>query len=175
MSHPLHRDVADKVRSRLDENFELLRDPACGGSHQLPLFIVAPKARETRVCCVDMLVIQDRKIRAIIEIEESGFHPTKICGKFFQAVLTNYYIHASHSNEEIPYSKEVTFIQVLDSTKFQKQGSKKGLQAEIIEKEINRMLPLGNINEYRLFLIGDQSYHEGLDSFGEIISEILSV
>ena len=177
MNHPLHISVAQEVRKRLDiKNFELLFDPACDDKehHQLPLFIGGTKARETRMCCVDILVMQDRKVRAIVEIEESGFHPTKICGKFFQAVLANYYIHDSHLNERIPFADKVIFFQVLDRSKFPEPVSKKGIQAEIIEKEINRTLPLRQIKEYRLFLIGGQNDHEGLFSFGDIISEIFT-
>lgn len=57
MGHPLHLAVADEIESHLNGRAELVRDPACGGSQQLPLFIGQRKARDTRMCCVDLLII----------------------------------------------------------------------------------------------------------------------
>ena len=39
MAHPLHLAYADENQRRLGSRFELVRDPACGGNHQLPLFV----------------------------------------------------------------------------------------------------------------------------------------
>ena len=90
MSHPLHIAIAASIKQHLGELGELLCDPACGGKQHLPLFVGTRKGRDTRMCCVDLLVILSGKIRVIVEIEESGFHPTKICGKFLQSVLATH-------------------------------------------------------------------------------------
>jgi hypothetical protein len=77
------------------------------------------------MCCVDLLVRSSGTVRAIVEIEESGFLPTKICGKFLQAALATHFIHDLNTEPAIPYADEVIFIQVLDGSKFLKPGSRK--------------------------------------------------
>jgi hypothetical protein len=173
MGHPLHLAVADEMQQRLDSRFELVRDPACGGNQQLPLFVGRRKARDTRMCCVDLLVLSSGTVRAIVEIEESGFLPTKICGKFLQAALATHFIHDSRGEAAIPYADEVLFIQVLDGSKCLKTGTRKGSQAELIERQIQDMLPLRGITEYRLFFICGKSDKRGLDAFGEAIASAL--
>ena len=170
MGHPLHLAVADEIQGRIDSRFELVRDPACGGNHQLPLFVGPRKARDTRMCCVDLLVLQSGTVRAIIEIEESGFLPTKICGKFLQAALATHFIHHSRTEAVILYAKEVLFIQVLDGSKCLKPGTRKDSQAELIERQIRDMLPLRGITEYRLKFISGKDDKQGLASVGEVIS-----
>ncbi|MCI5220822.1 MAG: hypothetical protein D3914_16915, partial [Candidatus Electrothrix sp. LOE2] len=140
--HPLHFAVADTIKQHLPGQYELLRDPACGGTQQLPLFVGLEKTRATRMCCVDLLILAEGKVRGIIEIEESDFKPTKPCGKFLQAALATHFIHNSHPVGPIPYAEQVSFIQVLDSSKFLKSGSRKDTQAEIIKHQIRDLLPL---------------------------------
>jgi hypothetical protein len=126
MSHPLHLAVAEEIHRLLDSRFELVRDKDCRGNQQIPLFIGRRKARETRMCCVDLLVLQSGTIRAIVEIEESGFIPTKICGKFLQAALATHFIHDTRAETAIPYAEKVLFIQVLDGS-MPKAGHPQGL------------------------------------------------
>ncbi len=173
MEHPLHLAVADEIHRRIDSPLELVKDPACGGNQHIPLFVGQRKARDTRICCVDLLVLQSGTIRAILEIEESGFIPTKICGKFLQAALATHFIHDARSETAIPFADEVLFIQVLDSSKFLKPGSRKDLQAELIERQIREMLPLRGITDYRLFLISGKNDKLGLASVGEAIKSVL--
>jgi len=150
IDHPLHLAVADEIHRGLDSRFELACDPTCGGKHQLPLFVGQRKARDTPMCCVDLLVLHSGTVRAIIEIEESGFLPTKICGKFLQAAIATHFIHDSFTETTIPYDEEVIFIQVLDGSKCLKPGTQKDSQAKRIEQKIRGMLPLYGITEYRL-------------------------
>jgi hypothetical protein len=173
MDHPLHLAVAEKVRQRLDSRFELVLDPACGGNQQLPLFVGQRKARYTRMCCVDLLVLQAGRGRAIVEIEESGFLPTKICGKFLQAALATHFIHGSRSEAAIPYADKVLFIQVLDGSKCLKPGTRKDSQAELIERQIRNILPLRGITEYRLVFISGKSDQQGLASVGKAIASAM--
>jgi hypothetical protein len=125
------------------------------------------------MCCVDLLVIQSGTVRAIVEIEESGFLPTKICGKFLQAALATHFIHDSRAEAAIPYADEVLFIQVLDGSKCLKPGTRKDLQAELIERQIRGMLPLRGITAYRLVIISGESDQRGLSSVGETIASAL--
>lgn len=175
MSHPLHRAVADVCRRQLKSDFELILDVACGGDQRVPLFVGPTQARETEMCCVDLLVLQDNRVRAIVEIEESGFEPTKTCGKFFQAVLANHYIHDDNSPRVVPYADKVLFIQVLDSSKFPASGSSKEAQAEQIEERIRSLLPLGRITDYRLVLIKGEDDEAGLDRFAQALRDGLGL
>lgn len=125
------------------------------------------------MCCVDLLVLQSGTVRVIIEIEESGFLPTKICGKFLQAALATHFIHDSLAEGAVPYADEVLFIQVLDGSKCLKPGTKKDSQAELIERQIRSMLPLRGITEYRLFFISGKCDQLGLASVCEAIASAL--
>jgi len=162
MDHPLHLAVAEEIRQRIDSRFEIVRDPACGGNQHLPLFVGQRKARDTRMCCVDLLVLQSGTVRAIVEIEESGFLPAKICGKFLQAAIATHFIHDSRAEATIPYADKVLFIQVLDGSKCLKPGTRKDSQAELIEQQIRNLLPLGGITECRLFFISGKGDQRGL-------------
>jgi hypothetical protein len=174
MGHPLHLAVADEIYRRLDSRFELVRDTACGGNHHIPLFVGREKARDTRMCCVDLPVLQSGTVRAIIEIEESGFLPTKICGKFLQAALATHFIHDSRTESAIPYADEVLFVQVLDGSKCLKQGTRKDSQAELIERHIREMLPIRGITEYRVSFIFGKDDKLSLTCVGEAIASALS-
>jgi len=170
MGHPLHRAVAEEVRKWLNNRFELVLDPACGGNHQAPLFVGKCKARDTRMCCVDLLVLQSKTVRAIIEIEESGFLPTKICGKVLQAALATHFIYDSYSETAIPYADKVLFIQVLDGSKCLKPGTRKGSQGKLIERQIRDMLPLRGITEYKLVFVSGKNDQKGLDLIGKAVA-----
>lgn len=173
MLHSLHLAVAEEIALHLDHRFELLRDPACGGGHQLPLFVGRRKARDTRMCCVDSLVLSAGQVRVIVEIEESGFLPTKICGKFLQAALADNFIHDSRQATVAPYAEKVLFLQVLDGSKCLKRGTRKDAQAELIERNIQQMLPLRGITDYGLFFVLGPDDQVGLDRVGAAISETL--
>ena len=176
MRHPLHQAVAEAIEEQLNGRAELMRDPACGGNQQLPLFIGPRKGRDTRMCCVDLLIISKERVRVIVEIEESGFLPTKICGKFLQSALATHFIHDSQSEAAIPYGEKVLFIQVLDGSKCLKRGTRKDSQAEIIELEIGELLPLkkSHISDYRIFFISSERDKGGLATVGRTVSAALT-
>lgn len=129
VKHPLHVAVADELERRLDGRGELIRDPACVGDsscgrlQHLPLFVGSVKGRVNHMCDADLLVLSGGKVRVIVEIEESGFLPTKICGKFLQAALATHFIHDSHEGQAVPYDC-VLFVQVIDGSKALRPGSK---------------------------------------------------
>lgn len=173
VDHPLHRAVANEIECVLSDEHELLRDPACNGSQLLSLFAGRAKARDTRMCCVDLLVVSGGQVRAIIEIEESGFIPTKVCGKVLQAALASHYVSGS-SAAAIPYGREVLFVQVLDSSKCLKRGTRKDAQASLIEREIKAMLPLRGITDYRLFFASTEPADNGLAALRAAVATALS-
>ena len=160
----MHLKVAATIQDALAKKpFRLLLDPACGGNQHLPLFISEKKCRATRMCCVDILILKNEKVRAIIEIEESGFLPTKICGKYLQAAIADHFIHASHT-KALPYDDKVTFIQILDGSKSLKSGSQKEEQAMLIADKINKNASSFNIQQYLLFYIKGSDDTERLDA-----------
>lgn len=167
MRHPLHLAVAEELAQRLPSSCTLLRDPACGGEQHLPLFIGAEKSRATRMCCVDLLILAEDKVRGIIEIEESGFLPTKICGKFLQSALATHFIHDSQPDGPISYAEKIFFIQVLDGSKCLKTGTRKDAQGKLIEQEIQKLLPLRDITDYRLVFVAGKDDASGLATVGE--------
>ena len=175
MSHLLHVAVAEAIKRQLNPPIELVLDQACGGNQQIPLFVGQRKGRDTRMCCADLLVISLGKVRAIIEIEESGFIPTKICGKFLQSAIATHFIHDSRSEVSIPYCENVLFVQVLDGSKCLKPGTRKDIQAELIEQMIRELLPLkkSTITDYRLFFVSGIKDQAGLAPIGEAVSEHL--
>jgi len=107
-------------------------------------------------------------------LEESGFHPTKICGKFLQAALATHFIHDSRQEGAIPYAAKVLFIQVLDGSKCLKPGTRKNLQAELIQKQILGILPFRGITQYRLIFVSGKNDQKGLATAGETIVSYLT-
>ncbi len=157
MSHPLHEKIADLIEKALKDfpDLKIIKDPACCSEKQnkqhIPLFRSDKKTRETRYCCVDLLILQGDKVRIIVEIEESNIKPTQVLGKFLTAALSNYYIHEKDGDPK-EMADSVAFIQVLDSSKL-KYGSVKLEQFRNLEKSIQQIIPLkdSRINCYKLF------------------------
>lgn len=180
MKHPLHAAVAKELEQRLGGRGELIRDPACvgdpsaGGLQHLPLFVGATKSRANHMCDVDLLVLSGGHVRVIVEVEESGFSPTKICGKFLQAALATHFIHDSHEGQAVPYGR-VLFVQVIDGSKALKTGSKKDLQGKLIEEQIRKMVARGGMGvaDYRLFFVCGATDLLRLGSVGEAVSSTL--
>ena len=174
MGHPLHQAVADRIAKAVNQDWELVRDPACGGRQHLPLFVGKRKARDTRMCCVDLLLLMGGRVRGIVEIEESGFLPTKICGKFLQAGLADHFIHNSRREGPVPYADRVLFIQVLDGSACLRDGGRKEQQGRLIEAEIRRLLPLRGLTDYQLFFLNGPDDQEGLGAVSTVVSELLA-
>jgi hypothetical protein len=148
--HPLHKEIADKLERIFPPN-SLVRDEACDGDQRIPLFYDREKSRETEYCNVDLLVMKENKIKAIIEIEESNVKPTQICGKFLTSALARYYIHDNELNEPIGMNDSVAFFQIVDTSKLEGKSAKPG-QWKALERSIQSILPLRNskITSYRL-------------------------
>jgi hypothetical protein len=172
--HPLHKAVADAIERALGRDVELVRDPACRGQQQIPLFVGKRKARDTRMCCVDLLLLVGGHVRAMVEIEESGFLPTKICGKFLQAALADHFIHDTRKEGPVPYGEHVLFVQVFDGLGCLKGGSRKEQQARLIEAKIRRLLPLRGLSDYRLFFVNGAADEVGLEAVATAVSNMLA-
>lgn len=154
MSHPLHLKVGKAINNKIGDKAVLVRDQACGGTQHIPLFNGLDRNRATQLCKVDLLLLKDDRVKVIVEIEESGFNPTKICGKFLTSALATHYIHGRNPSPK-QYGSKVLFIQILDGSKFSKRGASKESQCKLIETRINAMLPLlgCGITEYQLFIV----------------------
>lgn len=148
--HPLHKKIADMIENVLPSH-SLIKDEACGGNQRIPLFYDTKKSRETEYCNVDLLVLKENKIKAIIEIEESNVKPTQVCGKFLTSALARYYIHDNGMNMPIGMNDSVAFFQIVDTSKL-KGKSAKPEQWKALERSIQSVLPLKNsrITLYRL-------------------------
>ena len=154
IKHHLHRKIGAALRNNF-YNQDLILDPACDGSQNIPLFLNDDRSNETEICNVDAAIIKDGKVKVIVEIEESTRTPTQICGKLLTSVLSKYYIHKNHG--DIPKEiKNALFIQVLKVPK--QKGSKKKCQVTNIKdafenNEINTLTT--SIKRYTLIWSDD--------------------
>lgn len=153
MSHPLHFEIG-RFLSQLTvpSDCRLLLAPECGGVQNLPLFCSQQKSNDAEYCNVDMMVVKSGKIRFLLEIEESGLLPTKVCGKFLTSALSTHFIHDVLHNAATPMENDVTFVQVLDAEKLP-IATKKSSQWEALARSIQNILPIkgSGITIYRLF------------------------
>lgn len=133
VEHKLHKDIGSRFKKELTEDkipgICVHRDPACsyatngdeGALLQLGGYV--EMTRDTRHCCVDMLVTIADQVRVIVEIEEANIKPTQICGKFLTAALSKYYtVRARQTPIEI--KGPVLFIQVVRTEGLQKNSKK---------------------------------------------------
>jgi hypothetical protein len=149
MSHPLHEVIGDLLAASVPPRCTLVKDPACRGDQRIPLFCSNKKSFPTGFCNVDLLILSNRKIRVIVEIEEADVTPTQIAGKFLTSALTSHFIHDRHGGVAIPKDDRLWFLQVVDTSRLPVGTSKKA-QWRNIEAGIRSFLPLGGITEYKL-------------------------
>jgi len=155
--HPLHVAAGHSLRDAVGEEAHLILDTACGGNRWNPLFMGDKKSSAARVCNVDALVIKDRAVRVVVEIEESNVKPTQVCGKLFTTAMASHYIHDDVARGSPIPLRDVLFIQVLDTTRLS-TGTKKPRQWEMME---GRMLTVlgsdGPLSDYMLLYgsVGD--------------------
>lgn len=148
--HPLHLVIGQFLSTlNLSQETEFLLAPECGGSHNLPLFSSSQKGNDTEFCNVDALIIQNNSVSVILEIEESGLIPTKICGKFFASALSTHFIHDIRNNQATNMASRVCIIQIIDISKLSDDTSKPR-QCSNIELSIQKILPVNNVCEYKI-------------------------
>lgn len=138
--HDLHKEIGDIISERLGSKCEILKDPACARSGEIaqniPLFMGQDKGRESQLCKVDMIIIKDTEIKAIIEIEESNVKPMQILGKYLTSVFADSFIHDVYKDKIIRKSDGALFLQILNSKTCLKSGSKKTEQWDIIKNKL---------------------------------------
>ena len=151
-NHLLHRTIGEAVAEAILPPFEVLRDPACGGDQRIPLFSFHEKSRKTEYCNVDLLVLSPDGIRVIVEIEEANVTPIQVCGKFFASALSRCFIHERRKNTRIGMSGSVLFIQVLDTSRLNREKTSKVQQWCNIERSIQDVIPIkgSRVDHYRL-------------------------
>jgi len=164
--HPLHKVIGDAIVEADLPGCTVVRDPACGGDHNIPLFCSESKSKHTEYCDVDLLILRSdttlatehEKVRVIVEIEEANITPVQICGKFFACALSPYFIHEGKKSEPIPMADSVLFVQILDTSKLKADRSAKMGQGENIERSIQKAIPIkhSGIDQYKL-LYGDSN------------------
>lgn len=157
MEHPLHRLVGKTVGECIDSkkfpDCRIIKDRACGGRQNVPLFCSRKKSNATEYCNVDLLILKDNKIRVIMEIEEANVKPTQIFGKFLTSALSSYFIHELENNRLIGMDDSVLFVQILDTSKLKQDKTSKIEQWKKIQKSIQSIIPVQDrgIGEYRIF------------------------
>jgi hypothetical protein len=155
-NHPVHSGIAGvlrhimKIMEKSTKEITLKLSPECDGCHNLPLYIKSPVENETKseneMCNVDAMILKNNDINIIIEIEESGFIPTKICGKYLTSNLAKLYQYKTI--ETIPTKESnILFIQIVD---IQYQGQTKKSQFSHIETAINKLLETANDDGFEI-------------------------
>lgn len=164
IEHPLYKIVGELIDSHKFPNCKIIKDPACGGQQNVPLFCSKHKSNKTEYCNVDLLILKDNKTRVIIEIEETDITPTQICGKFLTSALSSYFIHESENNAPIGMSDSVSFVQILNMSRL-REGTAKLNQWQNLQKSIMNTLPIkgSKIRKYKL-LYGNVSDFKGRNS-----------
>jgi len=139
MSHLLHKKVADCVESLISQNPDLsiIKDPACGGSNNIPFFLSEDAHNDTEITNVDFIVVKAGKIRLVCEIEESDKTPIRTFGKVFTVVGASYY----KLNGKMTTTLDTggIFLQILSSAKL-KPFSKKEKQGIKIKEAVNKII-----------------------------------
>jgi len=151
--HPLHKIIGDIIQEGELPNCAVIKDPACGGKQNIPLFCIDTKSNKTEYCNVDLLILKDNRIRVIIEIEEADVTPTQTFGKFLTSALSSHFIHRIQNDVPIGMGNSVSFIQILDTSKLKEDKTAKFGQWKHIEESIRNILPVrdSKISDYRIF------------------------
>ena len=173
--HPLHIVITQYIEDQLSDlwgpNIRLIKDQACGGRQQIPLFLNKDKSRKTELCKVDLAIIKGDRIEILIEID-TKIIPTQICGKFLTSALSSFYIHRTEPRP-VPLSDNVLFIQILDSelsSVKEKDKTAKIEQGRNIQKAIQVQLQKmdSKIKDYRLLWASE----DNIGNIGQLVEII---
>ena len=203
MASPLHQKVGEilvdiqKCKIFKRKKIKVILDPECAkGSkpeeiHRIPLFIGKPnnatgkkkeRKSEYELCNVDAMIIEGKKIKVIIEIEESNNTPTQIYGKYYTSNMAEYYLYDDKDDKfpkEIKLDRSsIFFIQIIDKKSF-RPNSAKPAQLEKIEKAINDLniaakkyeFSFGCVKKYKIIQI-DGSKIGDTKSFDDFKKEL---
>jgi hypothetical protein len=121
--HLLHKAICGVIGKTSYPGYDTIWDYACTTSSEndrlqsIPLFCKPEKSESSRFCSVDMIVVKDKSVKVIMEIEESGIKPSKICGKLLTSALSEFFIHGEDPNERVRVTSPLLFVQVLGTSK----------------------------------------------------------
>lgn len=170
VQHQLHQLVGEILVRNFGEDVKL--DFACckntDSRQQLPLFSSEETSRETQLCKVDIVIVSENKVKVVIEIEESGRIPTKICGKFLTTGLAK--IYKPHKGSALPLASPLLFIQVLSSVGIPDNSSIPN-QLRNIEKAMRKINNVNGRQMYYLLFVGEPNTFES-EHRAELTSKI---
>jgi hypothetical protein len=156
VKHPLHKKIGCLLREKFQSgNTDVILDEACdnrkSGKQQIPLFMGDVKNRKSSLCKVDAMIVEGDSCKAVIEIEESGFLPTKIFGKYLTTAFST--CHLRNDKRIKLESKGVFFLQVINARKFTEDKKEQLLAiAGLINKNT-----CGCVKRYALLLVENDS------------------
>ena len=145
-------------------------DKACGGNHAVKIYFDSPFSIATEFAQVNILLMKNKKVRAIIEIEETRNNPVRIFGKAFAAHFARYFFNPS-LKEPIEY-RDILFIQIIVKDTMTNNKLK---QFENIKEVINQNLRTykGSIKEYEMIIgtpdIFEKENGEGIEKLKKLI------
>ena len=185
--HGLHILIAERLNEmRLPGDCRILLDNACyanakGKKQTLPMSTIDKRTRKTVYSLVDVVITKGDRVVAVVEIEESGIKPMKICGKVFSSAFCAYCIPPYLETKPIRMSKPVLFVQVLrdpdDKTKKKQRFEDRWKD---LAEQINKILSIEstgcNISNYAL-ISGtiDEFKKEKGDKLKELIENQIQV
>ncbi len=157
MPHTFHELIAEIVAGAKFPSCEVLLGSDCGGKQKLPLYTTPIPSDEAKHTEADMLVLRTvgprgSKVRVIIEIEESGFTPVKVFGKFAASATASYFIPRS-GEPPVEFDDPTVFVQVLDTASMKAEETAKFRQFDALTSTIDSLLPLtgSRVAQYKLF------------------------
>jgi len=157
MAHPLHKIVGDLLTKYADEKkLEARLDEACGGKQRISLF-KGKKSQENNFCDVDAILLKNKEIAVVIEIEESKDDPTTIFGKYLTTAMSDCHIRGKDEIKIV--KKSVKFIQIIDTRNQNEQKTKMIKKYHLIEWEINNNLH-GSVKSYRIICVNGKKIRE---------------
>jgi len=173
--HELHKAVGIGIAEADLLGCTVVRDRACGGNQNIPLFSCDEKSRKTEYCDVDLLIVKGNKVRVIVEIEEANITPIQICGKLLASALSSYFIHEEWSTP-VEMGDSVLFIQVLGTSRLKLDKTSKMEQCARIEKSIRGVLPIirSKISCYRMFQGDTKEFAPGSERIKALVACIQS-
>jgi hypothetical protein len=119
---------------------------------RLPLFTDATLTKQDLYCNVDLLVLRENEVRVVLEVDETGYSPTKICGKFLATALCKRFRHPRLAPEPVPLSVRTLFVQIIPCPDKSLPRSRKSAQVLSLERSIRAVLPIhgSTVSEYLL-------------------------
>jgi hypothetical protein len=164
MSHPLHRLIGQILVDAVLPDCEIVRTADCGGDGTASLFSSGEWSDELKYAEVDMLLITEReskgrRVQVIIEIEESGLKPSNVLGKFLASAFSSHFI-ARQGTLPVEISDSTSFIQILDTSSLNIEGTAKISQWEHLEQALQAIVGTlgGKIARYKLFYGNSQDF-----------------